>query len=180
MSSSVVSVVPFADLLVKGYISSNYKKYFLEQFGIHELMDLIDNNKDIAYGGKVIRNGDSKWIKLKEVIHEINMSKIMGIMDCIFNKNSKKSLENETESGLKTALISLGGLLLNVSDDILRAVTTATGAVLKTIFAVVAIASLPVMMAVYCYFCCKGVTKIIDELANYSNQILDILHVLPD
>ena len=45
--SSAISIIPFADIYAQNKIESDYKDYFLDQFGIKKVMDLVKNNEDI-------------------------------------------------------------------------------------------------------------------------------------
>jgi hypothetical protein len=44
--TSPIAVIPFADIFVQNEIVSDFKDFFLKDFGIKPFMDLIRNNED--------------------------------------------------------------------------------------------------------------------------------------
>ena len=98
IKGSVIAIIPFADIYVQNRIVSNYKYYFLEEFGIKRVMDSIENNEDIIVSDdNIISAGTDKWNRIKTLVYEINSNKILEALNLIF-KNAKTELTKEKNS----------------------------------------------------------------------------------
>jgi hypothetical protein len=172
--SSITSIIPFVDLIPAHYIQNNYKTYFLEQFGIQPIFNLIDGKQDIQVNEtNVIKKDDVRWRAILEIKDMIEKSKVLDLLNTI-------SSGEVTTDSIKTILIAIGAVFPSIADDVagfvLRTIGYVITGALNLVLRIVGLVTIPVMMLIYCYFCFSAISKIFDEIVDFSIKIHDILH----
>jgi hypothetical protein len=178
MITSPIAIIPFADIFVQNRIVSDYKDVFLKDFGIKQVIDLITNNEDIRNSNHhvIFSKGTEKWIRIKELVDEINTNKIFEAINIIFN-NDKSELSNEKIVALiKQIGLTLGSVVASIWDDIAVALGKFAGVAVKIGAGIMAFIALPFAIGIYIKFCHSAIMKVIDELTDYAIKIHDILH----
>jgi predicted GTPase len=187
--TSLIAIIPIADIFVQNKVVSSYKEYFLEEFSIKRVLDSITNNEDIIVSdANIISKGTEKWINIKTIVDEINSNQILEALKLIFKKEFYKEL---TKEKIKASFNALGGvcgrLMSTFSDDILVACTKLSGGALQVgsiglkIFGwVITIVTFPIAIALYIKFCHMAIMKAVDEIADYAIKICDVLHEKKD